>query len=88
MIAQGAFMRVLNAETSEKTEILRAIFNTERFSMMQDELKATADQYKNDYLEREKRKEAERQRHKEEYDDGYDYKNYYDRYKYGVNNIK
>ena len=42
-------------------------------------------QYKNDYLEREKRKEAERQRHKEEYDDGYDYKNYYDRYKYGVN---
>lgn len=50
MIAQGAFMRVLNAETSEKTEILRAIFNTERFSMMQDELKATADQYKNDYF--------------------------------------
>ena len=49
MIAQGAFMRVLNADTAEKTEILRAIFNTEKFSMLQDELKSMAEQSRDDY---------------------------------------
>ncbi len=49
MIAQGAFMRVLNADTTEKTEILRAVFNTEQFEALQNELKETADRYKRSY---------------------------------------
>ncbi len=49
MIAQGAFMRVLNADTAEKTEILRAIFSTERFSILQEELKALAEKYRRDH---------------------------------------
>lgn len=46
MIAQGAFMRVLNADTNEKTELLRAIFGTERFKELEEELKRMADDYK------------------------------------------
>lgn len=50
MIAQGAFMRVLNSDTAEKTEILRAIFNTEKFDLMQDELDALSKKYKEKYV--------------------------------------
>lgn len=49
MIAQGDFMRVLNASTNEKTEILRAVFGTEKYEILQEELKVQADSYKREY---------------------------------------
>ena len=62
MIAQGAFMRVLNADTAEKTEILRAIFNTEKFGLMQEELKALSDKCREKYELESRRLIAEIQR--------------------------
>ncbi len=50
MIAQGAFMRLLNADTNEKTEILRVIFDTSKYRDLQDELKAAAAKYKNEHM--------------------------------------
>ena len=49
MIAQGEFKRVLTADTSEKTEILRAIFGTERFSILQEKLKEKTDECRQEY---------------------------------------
>lgn len=46
MIAQGEFMRVLNASPQDKTEMLRTIFSTENFDLMQKELKTRTDECK------------------------------------------
>ena len=46
MIAQGDFDRVITAKTGERTEILRAIFSTEKYERLQRELAETADRYK------------------------------------------
>ena len=39
MIAQGDFLRLLNADTAERMNIFREIFKTQNFRILQDELK-------------------------------------------------
>ncbi len=46
MIAQGAFDQVITANTKQRTEILRAIFNTENYEKLQNELAKTAENYR------------------------------------------
>lgn len=49
MIAQGAFMKVLNADTETKNVILRSIFNTDIYKKTEQALKDAADRYDRDY---------------------------------------
>ncbi len=39
MIAQGDFLRLLNADTAERMNIFREIFKTQNYRILQDELK-------------------------------------------------
>ncbi len=51
MIAQGSFAQVLTLRSSERTDILRAIFSTDKYQRLQEEMRldvnSTAQEYKN-----------------------------------------
>ena len=49
MIAQGAFMKVLNADTETKNIILRSIFNTDNYKKIEQALKERAEKYERDH---------------------------------------
>ncbi len=49
MIAQGSFMKVLNADTETKNIILRSIFNTENYRRIELALKERAEKYEREY---------------------------------------
>ncbi len=49
IIAQGDFMKVLNASTEKRREILRQIFDTYRYERLENELKAVSAEYKDRY---------------------------------------
>lgn len=49
MIAQGAFMKVLNADTETKNIILRSIFNTDNYKKIEQALKELAEKYERDH---------------------------------------
>ena len=51
MIAQGDFMKVLDADTDTRVQILRSIFKTEKYADLQQRLIKIKNQYKNE-LER------------------------------------
>ncbi len=51
MIAQGAFMKVLNADTETKNIILRSIFNTDNYKKIELALKDAADKCEREYSE-------------------------------------
>ncbi|QRN86195.1 SMC family ATPase [Clostridia bacterium] len=51
MIAQGDFLKLLHANTKDKGEIFRKIFNTESFKNFQDSLKNEAAAWENKYQE-------------------------------------
>ncbi len=48
MIAQGEFLKLLNARTDERTEILRSIFMTEKYQKLTGWLKTEMDQAESD----------------------------------------
>ena len=49
MIAQGEFRKLLSAETKDRSEIFRRIFNTEIYKNLQDSLKQKASELESDY---------------------------------------
>ncbi len=49
MIAQGDFMRLIQADTNQRSDIFRRIFDTSLYSSFQDELKARYDAAKSQY---------------------------------------
>ena len=51
MIAQGDFDRVITADTKQRTAILRAIFNTEKYERLQTELACAAAGYEKECSE-------------------------------------
>lgn len=51
MIAQGDFLKLLHANTKDKGEIFRKIFNTDSFKTFQDRLRKEAAEWENKYQE-------------------------------------
>ena len=51
MIAQGEFLKLLNAGTEERQKIFRSIFRTDNYRTLQDRLKETARELDNAYRE-------------------------------------
>ncbi len=49
MIAQGEFRKVLNADTAERKEIFRKIFNTENFKLLQEKINDQSKELKNKF---------------------------------------
>lgn len=49
MIAQGDFLKLLNADTASRSEILRSLFNTNPYLIFQREVKSKASDLKNQY---------------------------------------
>ena len=49
MIAQGDFMKLLNAETKDRREIFRSIFNTNSYRVLQERLSAEARNLRAEY---------------------------------------
>jgi len=54
MIAQGEFLKLLNAETKERIKIFRNIFKTEKYLSLQDKLSEIAKAIYLDYKDKEK----------------------------------
>ena len=50
MIAQGDFLKLLLSSTEERIKILREIFKTERFVVIQEELKSQASKLRSEYI--------------------------------------
>ena len=51
MIAQGEFLKVLNASTEERIEIFRKLFKTGRYTELQEELKIAVKEISSDVME-------------------------------------
>lgn len=51
MIAQGDFLKLLYANTKDRSEIFRRIFNTEKYQKLQDELKTRSGKLHKEYDE-------------------------------------
>ena len=49
LLAQGEFLKLLNASTQERSEIFRNIFKTKDYQLLQLKLKDEAQKYKNEY---------------------------------------
>lgn len=49
MIAQGDFMKILLADTKERSKIFRKIFNTEKYEFFEKKLDELNEKYKNQY---------------------------------------